>query len=62
MLQFSLSSAAEKQVNIIINQLVIAGWAGRDSQAVLAHIRELEALGCPHRVQCRSFIVPARRC
>jgi len=47
MLQFSLSSAAEKQVNIIINQLVIAGWAGRDRQAVLAHIRELEALGVP---------------
>lgn len=47
MLQFSLGPVAEGQSDITINQLVIAGWAGRDSQAVLAHIRELEALGVP---------------
>ncbi|MBD8164115.1 DUF2848 domain-containing protein [Erwinia persicina] len=47
MLQFSLGPVAEGQTDITINQLVIAGWAGRDSQAVLAHIRELEALGVP---------------
>ncbi|NMP25482.1 DUF2848 domain-containing protein [Rahnella sp. SAP-1] len=30
-----------------INQLVIAGWAGRDADAIMHHISELEALGVP---------------
>ncbi len=30
-----------------INQLVIAGWAGRDQKAVLDHIEELKAIGVP---------------
>lgn len=47
MLQFSLDLHQESTVDVDINQLVIAGWAGRDRQAVLAHIRELAALGVP---------------
>ncbi len=30
-----------------INQLIVAGWTGRDPQAILHHISELEALGVP---------------
>lgn len=30
-----------------VANLVIAGWTGRDSRAVEAHVRELEALGVP---------------
>lgn len=37
----------EKVEHVDINQLVIAGWAGRDEAAVLHHIRELEAIGVP---------------
>ncbi len=38
-------SAATLEVNI--DQLVIAGWAGRDPEAIMHHISELEALGVP---------------
>ncbi|MBA0204051.1 DUF2848 domain-containing protein [Pectobacterium aroidearum] len=34
-------------LNVAINRLVVAGWTGRDHDAVLHHIRELEALGVP---------------
>lgn len=37
--------AATLEVNI--DQLVIAGWAGRDNDAIMHHISELEALGVP---------------
>lgn len=30
-----------------INQLIVAGWTGRDQQAIMHHISELEALGVP---------------
>lgn len=30
-----------------VRNLIIAGWTGRDAEAVEAHIRELEALGVP---------------
>ncbi|MEG3134262.1 DUF2848 domain-containing protein [Rouxiella sp. T17] len=30
-----------------INRLVIAGWAGRDPDAIMHHISELEAIGVP---------------
>lgn len=33
--------------DIVVDELVIAGWAGRDSAAVEHHISELEALGVP---------------
>ncbi|MFK8256937.1 DUF2848 domain-containing protein [Erwinia sp. AnSW2-5] len=47
MLQFLLKSEKTETINIDINHLVIAGWAGRDLAAVQAHIRELAELGVP---------------
>src|SRR5258705_10255784 len=32
-------------IDVAVNRLVIAGWAGRDANEVEHHIRELEALG-----------------
>ena len=32
---------------LVVHELIIAGWTGRDADAVEAHIRELEALGVP---------------
>jgi len=46
-LSFSVSDNHKKEINVDINHLVIAGWTGRDEQAILHHIRELEALGVP---------------
>lgn len=38
--------ASEKRLDLAaVGNLVIAGWTGRDSAALEAHIRELEALG-----------------
>ena len=38
--------ASEKMLDLrTVNQLVIAGWTGRDVNALEAHIRELEAIG-----------------
>ena len=40
--------AGGNDLAIEVNRLVIAGWTGRDREAVDHHIRELEALGvCP---------------
>jgi hypothetical protein len=36
-----------ESLTIDINKLVIAGWAGRDPEAIAHHISELEALGVP---------------
>ena len=38
-----------------VNHLVLAGWAGRNSAAVEAHIRELEALGTPRPTRTPVF-------
>jgi Protein of unknown function (DUF2848) len=43
-LSLSLHGLSEKS-EIAIEQAVIAGWTGRDAQAVEKHIKELEALG-----------------
>lgn len=32
---------------VAVRELIIAGWTGRDAEAVEAHIRELEAIGVP---------------
>lgn len=32
---------------VVVHELIVAGWTGRDADAVEAHIRELEALGVP---------------
>jgi hypothetical protein len=43
---FSLKLGADaKPAPVRIEQLVIAGWTGRDNRAVEEHIRELEGLG-----------------
>jgi hypothetical protein len=34
-------------LEVDIDRLVIAGWAGRDNDAIMHHISELEALGVP---------------
>jgi hypothetical protein len=34
-------------VQLAVDRLVIAGWAGRDAHAIEHHIRELEAIGVP---------------
>jgi len=46
-LRFTTGLADAPQLDVDVNQLVIAGWVGRDRDAVLHHIRELEALGVP---------------
>ncbi|MFP1732747.1 DUF2848 domain-containing protein [Lonsdalea quercina] len=42
-----LEKSAEKRIEVDIDRLVIAGWTGRDRDAVMHHIRELAALGVP---------------
>ena len=34
-------------VSVTVNDLVIAGWTGRDAEAIEKHIAELEAIGVP---------------
>ncbi|WP_029684697.1 DUF2848 domain-containing protein [Tatumella saanichensis] len=46
-LQFEISTEQDSTMTVEVNHLVIAGWAGRDKDAVMHHIRELEALGVP---------------
>ncbi|AGB83851.1 Protein of uncharacterised function (DUF2848) [Serratia rubidaea] len=47
-LTFTLpESAGAEALNVAIDHLVIAGWTGRDHEAILHHIRELAALGVP---------------
>ncbi|MCU5774781.1 DUF2848 domain-containing protein [Erwiniaceae bacterium BAC15a-03b] len=46
-LSFSLPANHGDTLNTDVNQLVIAGWTGRDHQAIMHHISELEALGVP---------------
>jgi hypothetical protein len=38
-------AGAPRAANVTIKQAVIAGWTGRDAQAVEKHIKELEVLG-----------------
>lgn len=47
-LHFDLPSENSTQtLQIRVNRLVIAGWTGRDAQAIAHHIGELEAIGVP---------------
>ncbi|QII36580.1 DUF2848 domain-containing protein [Rouxiella badensis] len=41
------SSSDAARIEVDIDSLVIAGWAGRDPEAIMHHISELEALGVP---------------
>ena len=45
-LQLSEGST-EQSVELVIKDLVIAGWTGRDTDALEKHIAELEAIGVP---------------
>jgi hypothetical protein len=38
-------AGAPRMANVTLRQAVIAGWTGRDAEAVEKHIKELEALG-----------------
>jgi len=38
-------AGAPRAANVTITQAVIAGWTGRDAEAVEKHVKELEALG-----------------
>src|SRR6266567_2841055 len=38
-------AGAQRAANVTLRQAVIAGWTGRDAEAVEKHIKELEALG-----------------
>jgi len=40
-------------------QLVIAGWTGRNAEAIEHHIVELEALGVPVPLPCLCTTAPA---
>jgi hypothetical protein len=44
-LEFQLPSQPAIQMDV--NSLVIAGWTGRDTQAIEHHIEELQAIGVP---------------
>lgn len=53
-LSFNLAGAAgtsTQSVTVGVDALVIAGWAGRDRQAIEHHIEELAAIGVPRPSQ-----------
>lgn len=55
-LAMTVSSASGTQpIEINIDTLVIAGWAGRDKQAMEHHIQELEALGVARPKQTPTY-------
>lgn len=41
------SQGHTKAVEVELKQLIVAGWAGRDMEAIEHHIQELEAIGVP---------------
>ena len=47
-LDFTLeTSAGTRALQVDVQQLVIAGWAGRNREAIEHHIEELAAIGVP---------------
>lgn len=42
-----ISTAGSDRIAVAIDNLIIAGWAGRDAAAIEHHIEELAALGIP---------------
>jgi hypothetical protein len=42
-----ISEAGQDRIAVAIDNLIIAGWAGRDAAAIEHHIEELAALGIP---------------
>lgn len=57
-----VSKAGEAQRDFAIDEVIIAGWTGRDADAVEAHIVELEELGVkrPDTVPCYYFVTDDR--
>jgi len=57
-----VSKAGEALREFTIDEVIIAGWTGRDRDAVEAHIRELEELGVkrPDTVPCYYFVTDDR--
>ncbi|VCU71090.1 hypothetical protein PIGHUM_03170 [Pigmentiphaga humi] len=49
------TQAGPRSLDIDIDRLVIAGWTGRDVQAMEHHIQELEALGIPRPARTPMF-------
>ena len=39
------TAGASRPVQARVNELVVAGWTGRDQAAIAAHIQEMQALG-----------------
>jgi hypothetical protein len=47
-LHFTLESASDtSELDLELNELIVAGWAGRDRAAIDHHIEELAAIGVP---------------
>ena len=42
-----ISTSGSDRISVEIDNLIIAGWAGRDAEAIEHHIEELAALGIP---------------
>ncbi|NVK41514.1 MAG: DUF2848 domain-containing protein [Oceanospirillaceae bacterium] len=57
-----VSQDGESQRDFDIDEVIIAGWTGRDRDAVEAHIRELEELGVkrPETVPCYYYVTNDR--
>lgn len=49
------TSNGTRQLDVVIDSLVIAGWTGRDPAAVEQHIAELAALGVPRPARTPMF-------
>ena len=54
-LQLQEGAGSDRAADIAIEQAVIAGWTGRDADAVEKHIRELEVLGVKRPVTTPIF-------
>lgn len=44
---FQIQADAPRQIEVDVNTLIVAGWAGRDMAAIEHHIEELAAIGVP---------------
>lgn len=50
-----IGKSASDRVSVAIDELVVAGWAGRDEAAIHHHIEELAAIGVPPPSQTPLF-------
>lgn len=44
---FQIEAEVPRQIEVDVNTLIVAGWAGRDMAAIEHHIEELAAIGVP---------------